>query len=193
MNILAVIKKNWKKVLRVLIILVCIYLIIDPLAPGVDYQVRKITTNNNQESIIQDYSDEIPSENRLFIPSIWVDVDIVEGGTDKVLSLGAWRRPNSSTPDKGGNTVITGHRYQYTPPSNKTFYNLDKMEKGDKIYIYWSGKKYEYEVDRAFIVAPEETWIEDNTEDSILTLYTCHPLFTAKNRFVVVAYLKNGG
>ncbi len=191
------------RILKMLIVLVCLYFIVDPFLPEIEYRIKKlfninppameIVENDNRDeedsSEVLGYTDTIVKENRLYIPSIWVDVEIVEGSSDKVLSQGAWRRPNSSTPKKGSNTVVTAHRYQYTPPSNKTFYNLDKVEEGDSIVVYWEGDTYEYEVRDTFIVKPDQVEIEQATDEPILTLYTCHPLFTADKRLVVVAEL----
>lgn len=132
----------------------------------------------------------IPKENTLVIPQIGVDSPIVEGIGPDVLSRGLWRRPHASTPDKGGNTVITGHRFLYSA-GPKTLYNLDKIKLGDKFFLFWQGKEYDYEVVDIFVVEPNQVEIEDNTVEPILTLYTCTPLWSAKQRLVVRARLIN--
>lgn len=131
----------------------------------------------------------IPQDNRLVISKISVDAPITEGGDDSALKIGMWRRPLSSTPNKGGNTVITGHRFQYTSGPN-TFFNLDKIAVNDLIFVYWEAKEYIYEVYETSIVLPNRVDIEDNTNESILTLYTCTPLWTSKERIVVKAQLQ---
>lgn len=212
-------KRNNKKIplrrtifgiVRILIVLALLYFIVDPFLPEIQYRIRKLfnipykteeyEVQEKKEGIENKNKDEINEQNeepdneqvgnRLIIESIGVDVAIVEGNSDKVLSLGAWRRPKTSTPDKGGNTVITGHRYQYFPPSNKTFYNLDKLNAGDEIKVIWNGVEYLYTVSDTKVVEPDQIEIEENTKEPILTLYTCHPLFTAKNRFVVISKLQ---
>ena len=130
----------------------------------------------------------IPKDNMLVIPKIGVDAKIQEGKTDATLNKGIWRRPNGSNPDKGGNTVFAAHRYMYTAGPN-TFYSLDKLAVGDKIIVFWSGKEYDYQVNTTREVPPTATEIEHNTKDPIVTLYTCTPLFTSKNRLVVTATL----
>lgn len=129
-------------------------------------------------------------ENRVVIEKIGVDMEIVEGVSVEVLALGAWRRPNTSTPKEGGNTVITGHRFQYTPPSSETFFLLDEVVEGDEVKVCWNGVLYNYEVMDSFEVLPDELWIEDDTTNSILTLYTCTPIWTASRRLVVRAELQ---
>lgn len=129
------------------------------------------------------------SQNRLIIPKIGVDVQIVEGKNDKALLKGAWRIPESSTPDKDGNVVITGHRFRYLPPNNTTFYLLDKLVTGDEIIVLWEQKEYRFRVKESKVVTPEVVKIIDKTTKTILTLYTCTPLFTTRERLVVVSEL----
>jgi LPXTG-site transpeptidase (sortase) family protein len=128
--------------------------------------------------------------NYLIIPKIGVDIPIVDSDNSAwALNHGAWRMPQTSTPDKGSNTVIAGHRFKYLPPSNLTFYLLDKLAVGDKFMIIWSGKLYNYQVTETKIVPPTEVSILDATEKSQVTLLTCDPVFTQKNRLIVIGEL----
>jgi len=129
-----------------------------------------------------------PSENRIIIPKISVDALITEGENESALEFGMWHRPNSSTPEKGGNTVITGHRVKYTKGPN-TFYHLDKLTEGDIITTYWQGKEYSYMVFETLEVLPDKIEIELNTINPIITLYTCTPAGTADRRLVIKAKL----
>lgn len=128
-----------------------------------------------------------PKQNMLYIPKIKIEINIVEGKNENALFNGAWRIPGTSTPDVGGNTVIGGHRWQFKPPSTRTFYNLDKIAVGDEIQALWEGDKYFYKVREIKIIKPEQVEILENTQDNILTLFTCTPLFSTKNRLVVIA------
>ena len=130
----------------------------------------------------------IPGPNTLTIPQIGVDTEIVEGATEDALLKGAWRRPNSSTPDKGGNTVIAAHRFMYLS-GPKTFYYLDKIKESDVFSLVWQGKKYEYKVYSVNEVSSKQVDIENPTEEPIVTLYTCTPLWTSEKRLVVRAHL----
>jgi len=127
--------------------------------------------------------------NRLVIPRMGVDSAILESDSEDILWQGIWRMPVASTPDQGGNTVITAHRYLYRPPNPKTFYLIDKMVIGDIITVYWEGKKYEYRVSETKIVEPSEISILNNTPNAQLTIFSCTPLFTSKQRLVVIADL----
>lgn len=103
-----------------------------------------------------------------------------------MLHYGVWRLPYTSTPDKGGNTVLVGHRFTYTEPQG-VFYFLDKIRVGDAITVYWQGKPYEYVVMSTSVVPPTDLAVEAQTTTPRLTLYTCTPLWTAQNRLIVVA------
>jgi sortase A len=131
----------------------------------------------------------IAKTNLLIIPKIGVKMAIVEGTTESALNKGAWRLPETSTPDKGSNTVITGHRWKYRPPSEKTFYLLNKLVIGDTFKITWDGKDYNYKVIGVSIVLPTDVWVLNPTTKSIVTLITCTPLFSTSKRLVVKAEL----
>jgi len=130
----------------------------------------------------------IPQDNRLVIPKIGVDNEIVDGADERALWRGIWRYPASSTPDRGGNTVLTGHRFQYLA-GPRTLYLLDQVNVGDIIMVYWKGAEYDYTVRERKVVNPDEVSILDNTPDAQLTIYTCTPLFTTKQRLVLIADL----
>lgn len=126
-----------------------------------------------------------PGLNFLSISKIGVFMPIVEGEDESALNKGAWRMPETSTPNQGSNTVITGHRFQFLPPHERTFYLLDKLEIGDTFYIFWQGEEYRYRVFSIEIVEPTALEVLDPTETSIVTLFTCHPLFSIKQRLIV--------
>ena len=125
--------------------------------------------------------------NKIVIPKMGVDSEILEGNTEDILWKGIWRMPVGSTPNHGGNTIITAHRYLHRPPSPKTFYLIDKLVIGDIVTVYWDGVKYEYKVKESKIIEPENISILHNTPDDRLTIFSCTPLFTSKQRLVIVA------
>jgi len=126
------------------------------------------------------------TDKHMIIPKIGVDADIYQGGIES-LSKGLWLLPGTSTPDQGSNTVISAHRWLYLPPDPRTFYNLDKMEIGDRFTIQWQGAEYTYEVYEIKIVNPEQVEILDATKDPIVTLFSCTPLYSTEKRLVVRA------
>lgn len=133
----------------------------------------------------------IPTDDRVVIPKIALDEHIYEGTSKYLINKGVWARPKTSTPPKGSNTVLVGHRFTYDGP--QTFYNLDKLRVNDDIVLYWGGKEFDYSVTGIDIVPPTATEIENPTDQPRLTLYTCTPIWSAKNRLVVYAKLINSG
>lgn len=128
-----------------------------------------------------------PAVNRLVIPKIGVDVAIVEGANqDVALNQGIWHIPGTSSPDRGSNTVLSGHRFRFLS-GPRTLYLLDRMEKGDPIIVYWQGKEYDYVITGTRIVKPNQVEILDPSTKSRLTIFTCSPLFTTKERLVLIA------
>ncbi|MCA9381912.1 class E sortase [Candidatus Dojkabacteria bacterium] len=147
-------------------------------------------TNDDKEVVKEDK--KIPEINTLVIPTIGVDVKIVEGSGDWALNDGSWHRPGTGDPIQGGNFVLTGHRFGFSwMPSDikkkSTFYNLDKVEIGDVLIVYWEGKEYDYKVNRIFSAAPDEVSIEDPTESPQLMVYTCSLLGRNSDRLVLIA------
>jgi sortase A len=74
------------------------------------------------------------------------------------------------------NVYIAGHRLGYpSTDSFLAFFDLDKLEKGDKIFITDStGNIYTYEVFKNFVVQPTDVWVTEPVEGkNILTLQTC--------------------
>lgn len=127
---------------------------------------------------------------RIVIPKIGVNMPITGGVNEEYAwSRGAWLDNRTSTPDKGSNTAFSAHRFQYKPPSNKTFYLLDKLEEGDEVGVYWEDKLYTYRVTDSSVVTPYAAEVLEPTDKPTITLITCTPLFSVKNRLVVTAEL----
>ena len=133
---------------------------------------------------------EIIEGNRVAIPKIGVLMPIVGGhNSDYAWNMGAWIDPSTSTPDEGSNTALSAHRFRYQPPHSRTFYLLDKLEEGDEVLVYWEGEKYIYRVNGSKVVTPYAAEVLEPTHKSIVTLITCTPLFSTKNRLIVTAEL----
>lgn len=182
-------------VLLIAIVITTGYIMFAPILPKLTYWWQ--TNHSNQAQQLQQKITSAPSAptannpsaNALIIPKMLLDTPIVEGSKKKSSTLlhGAWRLPFSSTPDKGGNTVIASHRFSYTVGSHGTFYYLDKLSQGDEIGVRWNGAMRTYVVQSVRIVPPTEVSVQEQTKDDRLTLYTCTPIWNPVNRLVVVA------
>ncbi len=147
-------------------------------------QVLGVTTPDEIEAVAPKQPN--PQENRLLIPEIGVDAVIHEGASEDTLLNGIWRIPTSSTPDKGSNTVLTAHRFQWLTGAN-TFYHLDKLKNGDVISVMWQGQKYLYKVSANVEVTADDMSVEASTDTAALTLYTCKLWWNTDQRIVIVA------
>lgn len=77
---------------------------------------------------------------------------------------------------KEANVYLAGHRIGYPgTDSFLGFYRLDKLAKGDKVYVTAkNGKRYTYRVYRQEVVSPKNTKVTEPIDGrNILTLQTC--------------------
>lgn len=73
---------------------------------------------------------------------------------------------------------------------NAVFYLLRKLEKGDRIVIYFLGKEYDYVVTDKFVTSATDTsWLSDKNVGERLILQTCDPPGTSWRRLLLVAKL----
>lgn len=183
-------ERRYRRANRIIFILILVingYVLLAPLLPDVSYRIQSATTKPLAED---DFSKLDRSTNHLVIPRLRLDKPIYDNPDPKTLDLGVWLRPDTSTPDKGSNTVLSGHRWLYHDPSSAVFYNLDKVQKDDHVIVVWGGKIYVYTINDIKTVLPTAIEVEDPTDDNQITLYTCTPLWTATHRLVLVGKLK---
>lgn len=117
------------------------------------------------------------------IPDIGLDQAVVAGVARADLRLGPGHYPGTALPGQPGNMVISGHRTTYTKP----FHDLDRLEPGDSIFVDTPNGSYEYVVESTTIVVPENVEPLRQTTEPVLTLTTCHPKGSARQRLVVLA------
>ena len=80
---------------------------------------------------------------------------------------------------------IAGHRTTYGAPFNQ----IDKIEKGDSITVEMPYGTFTYTVTDTEIVDPSQTDIVDDVGRERLVLTSCHPLYSAAQRYAVFADL----
>lgn len=150
---------------------------------------------NPQESICQtNESYQIPQA--LVIPALGVDAPIVwpdginEPALQRALEKGVVFWPGSSLLGDKGTMVILGHSSAY--PWYKGNYGsifslLNKLEKGDEIFLFSENKKYVYQVIEKEIQLPKDLNIENQDNESVLYLLSCWPVRTDWKRVAVKA------
>lgn len=130
---------------------------------------NRITENNKAVKIAK------TENNNLVISKIKLNKPVLQMQDIKALRSQTWILPWTSTPDKGGNTVIVGHTYNQVKGkySKNVFWDLETLEKGDTVELTWKGKKYTYIITEKGTAKPEEWQLENQTEKAMLTLYGC--------------------
>jgi LPXTG-site transpeptidase (sortase) family protein len=172
--------------LSLIVVGLAAYIIVAPFLPQLSFAWRSHFAEPVAISVSSEGGSQgLPEDNLIAIPSIQLHEKIHEGQDATALQNGAWRRPHTSTPDQGSNTVVVGHRFTYNGPA--TFYHLDKIQKGDEITVVWEREIYRYEVAFVKVVPADHIAVEDGTNEPLLTLYTCTPLWSATERLVIGA------
>lgn len=120
----------------------------------------------------------------LRIPIIESESPVREGVSDGVLADSLGHEPGTAYIGETGNCVIAGHRnYSF----GKFFNRLNEVEIGDNIYVDTKDATYKYEVYDIIVVGPDDLSVLDNTDEEIITLYTCTPVVIGTHRLVVKA------
>jgi LPXTG-site transpeptidase (sortase) family protein len=123
---------------------------------------------------------------RFEIPTLGVDTIVVQGTSPSALRAGAGHYPSTPLPGQHGNVGIAGHRTTYGRPFNR----VDALKVGDRIILTTPIGRYTYRVSRPpFITNPFDWSILAKSKDPLLTLTTCHPKGSARERLVVRAKL----
>lgn len=115
---------------------------------------------------------------------------VVEGVGSEQLARGPGRYPSTALPGQPGNFAMAGHRVSYGAP----FHDLDLLEAGDPVEVTDRvGRFFTYRVVDSTVVDPDETWVIGRdplgTNRPMLTMTTCHPRLSDRQRLVVWAAL----
>ena len=149
------------------------------------------TTPNSIEEVVD--TNLIPEQ--ITIPKIGVDSSIVVPRAvdvptlDTALEKGTVYYPGSGTL-QSGNMFLFGHSTNWQAVNNqayRTFNNLEKLIPGDEIFLISDGKKYVYRVQTVTLVSEENTLIEFNKGNRMLTISTCDTFGRKQDRWVVEA------
>jgi sortase A len=125
----------------------------------------------------------------LRIPKLDVEVLVVEGTTPSALRAGAGHYVESPLPGEAGNVAIAGHRTTYGRPLNR----MDELAPGDMVELETPFEVFTYRAMEPFdghpnpwVVAPTQYDVVGPTaQGSYLTLTTCHPKGSARQRLIM--------
>ncbi|WP_421014577.1 class E sortase [Glutamicibacter creatinolyticus] len=114
-------------------------------------------------------------------------------GSDVIDSVGIGHYPTTQKPGEQGNFAVAAHRQTH----GQVFWDIDKLGEGDKVYLQTKQGYYTYAWRKTEIVppsagevllpVPHEYGAEPTT--SILTMTSCHPPFTTRERIIAYSEL----
>jgi sortase A len=123
---------------------------------------------------------------RMIIPAIDLDVVAVEGTDTADLQKGPGHYPKTPFPGEGATTAFAGHRTTYLAP----FRHLDSLNRGDEVDVEMPYADLAYEVEKTKVVDPSDVRILHPVSHERLVLTACNPLYSASQRIVVFASLR---
>lgn len=124
----------------------------------------------------------------LTVEKLGLSAVVFEGVDGDTLKKGPGHMPGTAVPGQPGNAVISGHRTTYGRP----FFDFDQLKPGDRIELETAIGVTVYEVRSTEIVEPTDVWVTEDRAGGWLTLTTCHPKFSARQRLIVFAEMVSG-
>lgn len=121
---------------------------------------------------------------KISIPAIGSTLLLVEGTQSRQLRWGAGHLSGSAYPGEPGNCILAAHR-DYT--FGTYFSRLDELKAGDEVLLEYQGSTYRYRVLGSYITDPQDVSPLMSQEEALLTLITCHPRGSGKQRLIVTA------
>jgi sortase A len=120
---------------------------------------------------------------RLRVPALGLDEVVVNGTDAESLERGPGRYLGSAMPGEGELVYVAGHRTTYGAP----FSAIDRLRKGDRVFVELPYATFEYAVTGHRIVTDESLWVLRSKGYELLALQACHPRFFATHRYIAYA------
>jgi len=124
----------------------------------------------------------------LEIDKIDIKLPVAEGVDLATLKFALGHMPKTASLGSVGNAVVAGHRSH----SFGTYFNrLNEVAIGDTIKVTTGGQTYTYEVYETLIVEPDDlSVLRGSSSHKVITLITCHPIYTSTHRLIVHGVIK---
>lgn len=132
---------------------------------------------------------------RLHVPALegYEPKALFEGVSTAVLKKGPGHIPGTALPGEVGNVVLSGHRTTYGSPFNR----WAELRVGDEVVLETRDGWFTYRITGSKVVAPtavEVTYAVPGDRRAtptrrLLTMTTCNPKYSAKERLIVSAEL----
>lgn len=119
---------------------------------------------------------------------------VLEGTSADILDKGYGHYVGTAEPGAVGNFAVAGHRTTYGRP----LHDIDKLRDGDRIVVETKRTYFVYAVQRHVIVTPDHVEVVAAVPQHpgqtptvrYMTMTSCHPKYSASQRYVVFATLK---
>jgi len=130
---------------------------------------------------------------RIQIPRLHLDTVVVQGTSNQALAAGAGHYPQTPLPcSPTGNVAIAGHRTM----NGRPFQRLDTLVPGDKVVLTTPFQTCTYQLVASvdghanpYVTEPNDWTVIAQTSKPSLTMSTCTPEGTARQRLVARAEL----
>lgn len=121
-------------------------------------------------------------------------VPVLAGTGEAVLQEGVGHYAGTAPPGEVGNFALAGHRTTWGAP----FAPIAELVAGDAVVVETATQFHVYRVDRTDVVLPQQVEVVAPVPDrpgqeptqAWLTMTSCHPMFSARQRYVVHARLE---
>ncbi|MBG6084718.1 class E sortase [Zhihengliuella flava] len=116
-------------------------------------------------------------------------------GLEVLNTVGIGHYPQTQRPGEAGNFALAGHRQTH----GQVFYSIDRLTDGDRLYVQTAEGFYQYRYRSTEIVTPATGEVLApvphqpgvQPTESLLTLTSCHPLYTTRERIIAYAVLES--
>lgn len=116
----------------------------------------------------------------------------IAGGVTRANTLdpiGIGHYNDTVMPGQVGNFALAAHRTTYGKPFNR----IAELQEGDPIVVWTEDTWYVYRVTSSQIVMPDDVQViapvpdqpDAEPTERFITLTTCHPMFSARERYIV--------
>lgn len=132
-------------------------------------------------------------QNYILIKNLNIIAPINDTNPSVALSNGAWwKNPSQASPETGGNFILGVSKFNLglTPTKTKDkslFYNLDKLESGDSVEIFFKQQLYKYKVKEIKTTQASESPVGSPSDKTQLTVFTSDKSGNADGKVVLVA------
>lgn len=136
---------------------------------------------------------------RIVVPDVSIDVVVQNPNStdvvvlDEYLRKGVVRYPESALLGDG-NVLLFGHSTNWQVVQNQAYKALngvEKLNRGDLIYVYSKNSRYTYSVMKVTLVNAEEEFVDFSRKENMITISTCNSFGQKQERHVVEAIFES--